>query len=196
MSKPDKNATGTSNAIPVDEMFKMTSNIGLDIKTVGFIYCTSEDNSVNTVKTAKAYCDDSDIKYEEVSVTSSADVEQAVNTLIDKGIDAVFIPNDSVIQSAMSVVTEIARDRKVPVIGSSATMVVSGCLATVAIGDKEIGIKTAEMALEYLEGGKKVEEIPAVVVPASQTVINKTTADAIGLAIPDDKTFVIINDAE
>lgn len=196
MSKPDKNATGTSNAIPVDEMFKMTSNIGLDIKTVGFIYCTSEDNSVNTVKTAKAYCDDSDIKYEEVSVTSSADVEQAVNTLIDKGIDAVFIPNDSVIQSAMSVVTEIARDRKVPVIGSSATMVVSGCLATVAIGDKEIGIKTAEMALEYLEGGKKVEKIPAVVVPASQTVINKTTADAIGLAIPDDKTFVIINDAE
>lgn len=196
MSKPDKNATGTSNAIPVDEMFKMTSNIGLDIKTVGFIYCTSEDNSVNTVKTAKAYCDGAGIKYEEVSVTSSADVEQAVNSLIDKGIDAVFIPNDSVIQSAMSVVTEIARDRKVPVIGSSATMVVSGCLATVAIGDKEIGIKTAEMALECLEGGKKVEDIPAVVVPASQTVINKTTAETIGLEIPDDSSFVIIEDAE
>lgn len=194
MAKPDKNATGTSNAIPVKDMFDMTKTIGLDIKTVGFIYCTSEDNSVNTIKNAKEYCDGASIKYEEVSVTSSADVEQAVNTLIDKDIDAIFIPNDSVLQSAMSVVTEIARDKKMPVIGSSATMVVSGCLATVAIGDKEIGEKTAEMALEYLEGGKKVEEIPAIVVPASQTVINKTTADAIGVEIPDGGSFVIIED--
>lgn len=196
MEKPDKNATGTSNAIPVDEMFKMTSNIGLNIEKVGFIYCTSEDNSVNTVKNAKQYCDGAGIKYEEVSVTSSADVEQALNSLIEKDIDAVFIPNDSVLQSAMAVITEIARDKKIPVIGSSATMVVSGCLATVAIGDKEIGQKTADMALEYLKDGKKVSDIPAIVVPASQTVINKTTAEAIGLKIPDNKDFVLIEDKQ
>ena len=106
------------------------------MKTYGFIYCTSEDNSVNTVKNAKEYCDSNNIKYEEVSVTSSSDVEQAIKSLTDKGVDAVFIPNDSVVMSAMSVVTEVARDKKIPVYGSSATMVDAGCFATIAISDK------------------------------------------------------------
>ena len=44
----------------------------------------------------------------------------------------IFVPNDSVIQSAMPVVTAAAREAKVPVYGSSAVMVDEGAFATVA----------------------------------------------------------------
>lgn len=196
MEKPDKNATGTSNAIPVSDIFALSNKLTPDVKTYGFIYCTSEDNSVNTVKNAKEYCDSNNIKYEEVSVTSSSDVEQAIKSLTDKGVDAVFIPNDSVVMSAMSVVTEVARDKKIPVYGSSATMVDAGCFATIAVSDEEIGKMTADMAVEYLDGGKKVEEIPAVVVPASKTVVNKTTAEAIGVTISDNAEITYVEDAK
>lgn len=185
MSKPDKNATGTSNAIPVEDIFSFSSKLTPDVKTYGFLYCMSEVNSVNTAGAAKEYCDANGISYEEITVTNSSEVQQAVQTLADK-VDAIFIPNDSVIQSAMTTVTEVARDKKIPVYGSSATMVDSGAFATIAISDVEIGKMTADMGLKYLKDNTPVADIPAVVVPANQTVINQTTLDALGIEIPED----------
>lgn len=185
MNKPDKNATGTSNAIPIEDIFAFSSKLTPDVKTYGFLYCMSEVNSVNTAQAAKDYCQGNGIAYEEVTVTNSSEVQQAVQTLAEK-VDAIFIPNDSVIQSAMTTVTEIARDKKIPVYGSSATMVDSGAFATIAISDTEIGKMTAAMGLKYLKDGKAVADIPSVVVPAEQTVINQTTLEALGIEIPED----------
>ncbi len=196
MENPDKNATGTSNAIPVSDIFALSDKLTPDVETYGFLYCTSEDNSVNTVNSAKEYCDENNIKYEEVTVTNSSEVQQAAQTLAEK-VDAIFIPNDSVIQSAMTTVTEVARDAKIPVYGSSATMVDSGCFATIAISDKEIGKMTADMGIEYLNG-KALKEIPSVVVLASYTVINQDTLDALGITLSDEVTnsATFVNDAK
>lgn len=194
MAKPDKNATGTSNAIPIDDIFALANKLTPDAKKFGFIYCTSEDNSVNTVNSAKEYCEKNSIPFEEVSVTTSADVEQAIKTLVEKDIDAVFIPNDSVVMSAMPIVTEVARDSKIPVYGSSATMVDSGCFATIAISDVEIGKMTADMALQYLKDGKKVEDIPSIIVPASKTVVNKTTMDLLGITLDESIEVTYVED--
>lgn len=197
MDAPDKNATGTSNAIPVEDIFALCDTLTPGVTTYGFLYCTSEDNSVNTVEQAKAYCDENGIAYEEITVTNSSEVQQAVQVLAGK-VDAIFIPNDSVIQSAMDTVTEVAREEKIPVYGSSATMVDSGAFATVAISDTEIGKMTADMALQYLKDNKAVADIPAIVVPASETVVNQTTMEALGITLSDeikaDITFV--TDAE
>ncbi len=197
MDNPDKNATGTSNAIPIEDIFEFADKLTPDIETWGFIYCTSEDNSVNTANSAKEYCDANNIPYEEVTVTNSSEVQQAAETLADK-VDGIFIPNDSVVQSAMTTVTEVARDNKIPVYGSSKTMVLSGAFATIAISDTEIGKQTAQMGLEYLKDGKALTDIPSVVVPATETVINQTTLDALGIELPKDikSTASIVDDAE
>ncbi len=197
MDNPDKNATGTSNAIPIEDIFEFADKLTPDIETWGFIYCTSEDNSVNTANSAKEYCDANNIPYEEVTVTNSSEVQQAAETLADK-VDGIFIPNDSVVQSAMTTVTEVARDNKIPVYGSSKTMVLSGAFATIAISDTEIGKQTAQMGLEYLKDGKALTDIPSVVVPATETVINQTTLDALGIELPEDikSTASIVDDAE
>lgn len=197
MDNPDKNATGTSNAIPIEDIFEFADKLTPDIETWGFIYCTSEDNSVNTANSAKEYCDANNIPYEEVTVTNSSEVQQAAETLADK-VDGIFIPNDSVVQSAMTTVTEVARDNKIPVYGSSKTMVLSGAFATIAISDTEIGKQTAQMGLEYLKDGKALTDIPSVVVPATETVINQTTLDALGIDLPEDikSTASIVDDAE
>lgn len=184
MEKPDKNATGTSNAIPINEIFEFANKLTPDVKTYGFLYCTSEVNSVTTVENAKEYCDKNNIKYKESVVTNSAEVQQAVQALVGE-VDAIFIPNDSVIQASMSLVTEVARESKIPVYGSSATMVDSGAFATIAISDKGIGAESADMAVEILEG-KSAEDVPSIVVPASDTVINKKTLDALGIELSDD----------
>ncbi len=184
MAHPDKNATGTSNAIPVDEMFKLSDELTPGCKTYGLIYCTSEINSVTTVNDAKAYLDANGLKYVEAVVTSSNEVQQAVESLVGR-VDAIFVPNDSVVQTAMSVVAEVASDAKIPVYGSSAVMVNSGAFATISISDREIGALTADMSAQYLKGAA-VADIPAVVVSDFTMVINKTTADAIGVTLSED----------
>lgn len=196
MAKPDKNATGTSNAIPVSDIFALADKLTPGCQTYGFLYNTSEVNSVNTVNDAKAYCDANGLKYVEAVVTNSSEVQQAAQSLVGE-VDAIFVPNDSMIQSAMPNVAEVARDAKIPVYGSSAVMVTSGAFATIAVDDKQIGAMTADMAIEYI-GGKKIEDIPAVVVPASATVINSQTLDALGIELTEEakKDAVFVTDAQ
>lgn len=185
MSTPDKNATGTSNAIPVDEMFKLSDALTPGCQNYGLIYCASQVNSVTTIDSAKAYCDANSLSYTEAVVTSSAEIYEAVLMLIDSGVDAIFCPNDSVIQDGMSVIAQAAIDAKIPVYGSSAVMVASGAFATISIDDRDIGAYTADMLDAYLKG-TPIEEIPAVVVDDFTTVINKTTAGAIGTELSEE----------
>lgn len=183
MEKPDKNATGTSNAIPVSDIFELSDSLIPGSQTYGFIYNTGEVNSVNTVKDAKSYLDGKGLKYIETVVTNSSEIQQAAESLVGR-VDAIFIPNDSVVQSGMAQITEITRKNKIPVYACSATTVQSGAFATVAMNDKQIGAQSADMAVQIL-GGAKPADVPAIVVPASGTVINQNTMEALGVTIPD-----------
>lgn len=196
MEKPDKNATGTSNAIPVSDIFNLSDSLTPGNKTYGLIYNTGEVNSVNTVKDAKSYLDGKGLKYVEAVVTNSSEIQQAAESLVGS-VDAIFVPNDSVVQSGMAQITEITRKNKIPVYACSATTVQSGAFATVAMNDKQIGSQSADMAVEIL-GGRKVADVPSVVVPASGTVINQNTIEALGVTIPDSvkSTAQLITDAK
>ena len=192
MATPDKNATGTSNAIPVSEMFKLADQLTPGCKVYGLLYCQSEINSVTTAQQAKEYMDANGLEYVEAIVTNVSEVQMAVDTLLER-VDAIFVPNDSVIQTAMTVVADSAAEMGVPVYGSSAVMVQSGAFATISIGDRDIGAITADMLHTYLTG-TPIEEIPAVVVDEFTMVINQTTADLIGVELPADvlETAVVV----
>ena len=182
MAHPNMNATGTSNAIPVEEMFKLADQLTPGCQVFGLLYCQSEINSVTTANQAKAYMDANGLEYVEQVVTNVAEVQMAVDVLLET-VDAIFVPNDSVIQTAMSVVADSAAEMGVPVYGSSAVMVQSGAFATISISDRDIGGITADMLHIYLTG-TPIEEIPAIVVDEFTMVINQTTADLIGAEIP------------
>ena len=192
LEQPDKNATGTSNAIPIEDIFALSEDLTPGMQTYGLLYCTNEVNSVTTIENAKNYLDEKGLRYVEQIVTNSSEVQQAAQALVGN-VDAIFVPNDSVIQAAMPLVAEVARDAKIPVYGSSAVMVNSGAFATVAITDTEIGMISADMSIAHFEG-KEMSEIPALVVPANAIVVNEDTAEALGVTLSDEQkadiTFV------
>lgn len=190
MEQPDLNATGTSNPIPVQEIFELSEKLTPVVSKFGILYTSGEVNSVNTANKAKDYLTSKGIEFTEIAITNSSEVQQAAQQLSSE-CDAIFIPNDAVIQSAMPVVAAAAKDAGIPVYGSSAVMVQDGAFATIAISDTEIGAISADMAIEILNG-KTPAEIPVIEVPGTETVINKTTMDAIGITIDDTEgiTFV------
>lgn len=182
LEKPDRNATGSSNLVPVDEIFKVAKELTPDVKNYGILYNTGEANAVNTVGLAKEYLDANGYTYTEATVTNTSEVQQAAESLAEK-CDAIFIPIDSSVQAAMTQVTSIATEAGIPVYGSSPVMVQDGALATVSTDDTQVGALAAELAAQYF-AGTPIAEIPAQAVSDFIVVINSATAQALNITVP------------
>ena len=179
LETPDKNATGTSNAIPVSEIFEL-AQATTPVEKYGLIYSGNEDNATNTINQCKEYLDSAGIAYVEKTASTANDIETATNALIEEGAQAIFVPNDSIIQDGVTTLADICKENKIPTYCASATTVASGCFATLAIDDYGIGQKTAEKAIQVLEGAA-VADVPAEVVGIDYCSVNKTTMDALGI---------------
>ena len=185
MEAPDKNATGTSNAIPVEDIFALADVLTPGIERYGLIYSTSETNAVDTVESCIEYLEGKGIDYVAKTVNNSSEVAMVTEALISDGCDAIFVPNDSNVQAGVTALVELCIEYGVPTYCSSATTVASGCLATVAIDDVGIGERTAELAIQYLNG-TPLAEIPAEVVKADYVSVNAAMRDALGIELAGD----------
>ena len=190
MEKPDKNATGTSNIVPVDQIFGLAKELTPDVKKIGILYCSGEDNAVKTAAKAKDYLSQSGYAYEEVTVTNSSEVQSAATSLTAK-CDALYIPIDSTVQAAMEQVVEAATAKKIPVYGSDPVMVQKGALASVSVSNTQLGEKAADMADKILKG-TPVSEVPAVALTDYQYVINSKTASTLGIKTPTGDNYQFI----
>ena len=189
MATPDKNATGTSNAIPVGDIIEMGYKITPDVTKWGFVYSTSQLNAVNTVESAQAYLDSKGVNYENATVETSADVKSAAETLIANGCDVIFIPNDAVVQDGVAALAQVCKEAGIPTYCSSATTVNSGCLATLAIDDKGIGEKTAQKFLDYAANNNDITKVPSEVVGIDYCTFNAGLAKSLGINTPDSNTI-------
>lgn len=190
MEKPDKNATGTSNIIPVDQIFTVAKELTPKVKNIGILYCSGEDNAVKTAEKAKDYLTQNGYTFEEVTVANSSEVQQAAQSLAAKT-DAIYVPIDSTVQAAMAQVVEAATAKKIPVYGSDPVMVKSGALACVSVSNTQLGKLSADMADKILKG-TPVSEVPAVALTDYQYVISKASAEALGVKVPTGGSYTII----
>ncbi|MEM1483678.1 ABC transporter substrate binding protein [Oscillospiraceae bacterium PP1C4] len=184
LEKPEGLITGTSDAIPVDQVFALMKKLTPNVKTVGMIYNLGEVNSVSVIKQAKAYCDANGIAYTEATVTNSSEVQQAAQSLVGK-CEAIYSPIDNTVASAMPVLSQVAKQAKLPVYPGADSMVIDGGFATVGIDYTLLGKQTAAMVAKIL-GGTPISEIPVETLNDFSTIINKTTADELGIKIPQD----------
>lgn len=178
INKPAGNITGTSDAIPVDQVFQLAKDLTPNVKTFGFLYTASEVNSKAVVDEAKRVAGDYGYTYEEMTIINTSELSQAASSLASK-VDAIYTPIDNSIASAMPVLAEIGKEAGIPIYVGADSLVMDGGYATVGINYEDLGAKTAEMAVEVLKGAA-ITDIPVATLKDFQKVINKTTADSIG----------------
>ena len=182
LQSPDKNATGTCNVVPMEELFILAKTLTPHIRSVGILYDPSLPNSVITVNRAKQYLGTAGFVVAEAIVTNSSEVQSAARTLATVA-DAIYVPIDSTILSAISQVVDIALEKGKPVYGSAPSMVTSGALASVSVSEWETGRQTAALAHQYFEG-TPIEQIPATIVDNFLYTVNGDTAKALNITIP------------
>ena len=184
--RTDRNITGVSNAIAIEDIFALAGELTPGVKTFGFVYNTGEINSVTGINRARAYCDAHGIAYEEAAITGVGELQQAAQSLVGK-VDAFFTPNDNSIASAMPIYLQVASEAGLPVYVGADSMVADGGLATVGINYTVLGRQTARMAARILEG-ETVADNPVEQVAEYARMINLDTAASLGIDLPQQLT--------
>lgn len=183
LEEPDKNITGTMDDIQVDQILEAALEIDPDMQRLGVIYNASEANSVTNIEKAKTFCEENGIELQEVTVTSTNDVQQAVTTLAGS-CDAIFSPNDNTVASAMSAAAQAAVEAGIPYYVGADSMVSDGGFLTVGIDYEELGRETARMVDQVLQG-TDVADIPIVQFKTDLSIyVNASTMEALGRTLP------------
>lgn len=180
---PGGNVSGTTDMNPIKEQIDLLVQLAPNAKTVGLLYTSSEDNSIFQAQLAKEAIEKLGLSWEEATVSSTSDVQQATQTLVEK-CDAIYVPTDNFIASAMPVVHSVTSVSKTPVICGESGMVNSGGLATLGINYRDLGYQTGLMAVKILKGEAAPATMPIESAKGFDFVINGTVANEIGLEIP------------
>lgn len=177
------NITGVSNAIAIEDIVALAQTLTPEATHFGIIYNSGEDNSVVGVNRAKAYMDANGLTYTEATIASSADLLQATQSLIGK-VDAIFTPNDNTVATAMPTLAAEAIKAKLPVYVGADSLVEDGGLATVGIDYVVLGEQVGDM-IKRIADGQTIAQNPIEVINEYAKMINTTTAEEIGLTLPD-----------
>ncbi len=182
---PGTNISGTSDLTPVKEQMELLTQLLPEAKTVAMLYCSSESNSKFQVEIAKAAAAELGLETIEATVSSSAEIQQVVESLAGKA-DAIYAPTDNMIAAGMPTVSMIATSAGMPVIVGESGMVENGGLATYGINYYELGKLTGAMAVEILKNGANPAEMPVQYLTNCDLTINKAIAETLNVTIPED----------
>ena len=184
-SKPGTNVTGTTDMNPVEAQIDLLVKIMPRAKTVGFIYNSSEVNSQLQIDLAKKAAAARGLATVEATVSSVNDIQQAAQSLMGK-VDALYIPTDNVMASAIPNLIKITDEARIPVFCGEAGMLKSGGVATLGIDYYKLGFQTGEMAADILSGKAKPQDMAIQSQKTFTVSLNEEAIKKLGLTIPDD----------
>ena len=181
MEEPGGNVTGTSDANPVREQIELVLEFLPDAKRLGVIYSPGEANSVVQVNWVKEAAAELGLEVVEATAVTTADVQQAANTL---DVDAIYVPTDNTVVSALDAVIQVGETKQIPVFAAEGDSVAKGAIATVGISYYELGYQTGEMAVRILTE----DADPAAMAVETQSellvYVNLGAAERMGASVP------------
>jgi putative tryptophan/tyrosine transport system substrate-binding protein len=186
MENPGGNVTGTidlhPDAIP-NTMEFLKEELGA--KNIGMVFNAGEQNSRAQVDSVKEMLEEMDMKVVEASVSTSAEVKQATESLVGQ-VDAFYIITDNTVVSALESVISVANDNKIPMMAAEFDSVKRGGLGSYGFEYYDIGYEAGEMAVKILKDETKPADIPAQYPQNLKFVVNKDAADKMGVTIKDE----------
>lgn len=181
---PGGNVTGTSDLTPVEAQIELLKEMIPNVKTVGLLYCSSEQNSVFQINIAKKKLDAMGIKYIDIAISNLNEIQQVIQNVIGK-VEAIYTPTDNMIANGMATVALMTEPAKLPVICGEGGMTMLGGTATYGINYYELGKLTSTQAVSILKGDKKTSEMPIEYLQKFDLVVNTNMIESIGLTIPE-----------
>ena len=156
MDKGKNNVTGMSDQIPTVEHIKLFAKVA-NIKTLGYIYCSNEANSVSSLELVKQGCKEAGIELVEQSITTSSEVKQACESIV-KRVDGIYLTTDNTVFSAIASLVDVFGKAKKPIFSGDVTAAKDGGIFMASgFNYYKAGRATGEMVVQILNGAKPAD---------------------------------------
>jgi putative ABC transport system substrate-binding protein len=182
--KPGTNVTGTSDMNPIEAQIDLLIELTPNIKTMGLLYTSSEMNSQIQAKVAEDYAKSKGLDVKVATVSTVNDIQQAARSIVND-VEAIYVPTDNVLASAMPTLAAITDEAKIPVIAGAGTMVDDGGVATLAVDYYKLGLQTGDMAADILDGKSKPQDMKIETQKEFHVVLNKERIKKLGIKVPE-----------
>jgi len=144
---------------PVEGVFRVARRMNPDLKKVGVVWCTSETCSEACVKKARIICKELGIELVEMTAETVSQVYEAALAVGSKGVEAMWIGGDNVVESAIEMYIGAARKNNIPMISNNPKHTLKGGMASLGANYYEVGKTAGEMVVSLIDGlnPKKIE---------------------------------------
>jgi putative ABC transport system substrate-binding protein len=180
------NVTGLSDAIPTGDHIALFKEIA-GIKTLGYIYTSSEANSISALALVEEACKSQGLQLVTQSISTSAEVRQAAEAIVNR-VDGVYLTTDNTVFSALSSLVQVFGAAKKPIFSGDVTGAMSGgCVIASGFNYYKAGLATGDIIADILEG-KKPADIPVKFLTdpsESDMLFDLDAARACGITIPE-----------
>lgn len=193
VDEPGGNVTGVSDMAPIDRHLEFIRKLLPEAKTIGVPYNPGEANAVVQVEALKQLAPKYGFSVETAAAPKSSRVLVATRSLVGK-VDAIYVPTDNTIVSAVEAVVKVGRSADIPVFSADTNSVARGAAASIGFSYYDIGRQTGALIARILEG-EDAGTIPVQYVDKLQIHLNPASAKAMGLEFSDelmDKAYKII----
>ena len=178
-SKP---ITGTTDMNPVAKQLELIKEFVPEAQNIGILYNSGEVNSVVQVDIAKKAASEMGLNIVEGTVTNTSEVTLAASSVVGK-VDAIYLPTDNTIASAVPSIMKIAGENDVPVFAAEKGQVENGAIATRGIDYFTLGKETGKIAARVLNG-EDPASIPITGSQNLQLIVNNQAVQDFNLEIP------------
>lgn len=151
MEQPGANVTGTTDMAPTKERIALLKKVMPNLKKVGIMYTTNERNSEVQVKEAQKVFEQEGIEVITKGISSTNDVQDTARSLMNQT-EVLYMPTDNLIDSSITLVTDLSKEMKIPVYAANADLVDKGALFSYGPDFEELGRQTARQAIRILKG--------------------------------------------
>lgn len=183
VKKPGGNITGVSDQAPIAAQLKLIRQIMPDAKTLGVIATSSDDSAQTQAKMVAKIGPKEGFTVKRYAISSTNDLNQVATQMVSQ-VDAVFVPTDNTVASAMQTLVAAANARKVPIFPTVDTMVKQGGVATIGLNQFDLGVETGHMLADVLKGKAKPATTPIHFEKTGRLILNEKQAQQLGITLP------------
>ena len=175
------NITGVYSADPVEQQMDLIREIQPSARRLGIIFNAGEANSVSNVQRIKTYLEGK-MEIVEATAASSNEVQLVAQSLAGR-VDAVFMPQDNTVMSAVDALIRVCQEQDLPLYTGDTESVKKGALATLGNDEYDCGRQGAVLVARILRGEEAGTIVPEEIRKRT-LLINQGAAEKYGITIP------------